>query len=128
MTTATQLLQQQLDEYTIVDAAILANGKVGAQPAHCDIRDQSHLWRDDPPLSGLISLENYTKLLVMRDSLENYNGELEAIELEAGDVLIFHALLIHAGCAYSKTNRRLHFTALGQRSMRSRPINETYVV
>jgi ectoine hydroxylase-related dioxygenase (phytanoyl-CoA dioxygenase family) len=40
-------------------------------------------------------------------SLENYN-ELEAIKLEAGDVLIFHALLIHAGCAYSKTNRRLH--------------------
>ena len=79
-------------------------------------------------VSGLIALENDTKLLVMRDSLENYNGELEAIDLEAGDVLIFHALLIHAGSAYSKTNRRLHFTALGQRSMRSRPINETYVV
>ena len=111
-----------------MDAVILANGKVGAQPAHCDIRDKSHLWCEDPPLSGLIALENGTKLLVMRDSLENYNGELEAIELEAGDVLIFHALLIHAGSAYSKTNRRLHFTALGQRSMRSRPINETYVV
>ena len=47
VTTATQLLQQQLDEYTIVDPAILANGKVAAQPAHCDIRDQSHLWRED---------------------------------------------------------------------------------
>jgi hypothetical protein len=128
VTTATQLLQQQLDEYTIVDPAILANGKVGAQPAHCDIRDQSHLWCEDPPLSGLIALEKDTKLLVMPASLENYNGELETIELEAGDVLIFHALLIHAGSAYSKTNRRLHFTALGHRSWRSRPINETYVV
>jgi hypothetical protein len=128
VTTATQLLQQQLDKYTIVDPAILVNGKVGAQPAHCDIRDQSHLWCEDPPLSGLISHEKDTKLVVMPASLENYSGELETIELEAGDVLIFHALLIHAGSAYSKTNRRLHFTALGQRSLRSRPINETYVV
>ena len=53
VTTARQLLQKQLDEYTIVGPTILANGKVGVQLAHCDIRDQSHLWRDDPPLSGL---------------------------------------------------------------------------
>lgn len=101
VTTATQLLQQQFEQYKVVDAATLANGTVGAQQAHFDVRDQSHLWCEHPPFSGLISLEKDTKLLAMRDGLENYNGELEAPDLEAGDVLIFHALLIHAGSASS---------------------------
>jgi ectoine hydroxylase-related dioxygenase (phytanoyl-CoA dioxygenase family) len=78
-------------------------------------------------LSGITALEDNTLLLVMRDSLESYEGQLEAVALNAGDVLIFHALLVHAGGNYSRTNRRIHFTALSQNGM-SRPINETYVV
>ena len=123
----TELLQQQFDHYNVVDPVIISNGNTAAQPAHCDIKDQSHLWREDPPLSGIIALEDNTLLLVMRNSLESYEGQLEAVALNAGDVLIFHALLVHAGGSYSRTNRRIHFTALSQNGM-SRPINETYVV
>jgi hypothetical protein len=40
----TELLQQQSDQYNVVDPVIISNGKTEAQPAHCDIKDQSHLW------------------------------------------------------------------------------------
>jgi ectoine hydroxylase-related dioxygenase (phytanoyl-CoA dioxygenase family) len=123
----TELLQQQSDQYNVVDPVIISNGKTEAQPAHCDIKDQSHLWREDPPLSGITALEDNTLLLVMRDLLEGYKNQLEMVALNAGDVLIFHALLVHAGGDYSRTNRRIHFTALSRNGM-SRPINETYVV
>jgi hypothetical protein len=120
-------IRQVLDEYVITDACVLANGICGAQPAHCDIRDQSHLWENDPPLSGIVALENGTSLLIMRDSLEDYGGKLEKVVLNAGDVLVFHGLLVHAGSGYTKVNKRIHFTAL-TKSGKSRPINETFVV
>jgi hypothetical protein len=30
------------------------------------------------------------------------------LHLNAGDVVVFNALLVHAGCAYNKQNRRIH--------------------
>ena len=102
-------------------------GICGAQPAHCDIRNQSHLWENDPPLSGIVALENGTSLLILRDSLEDYGGKLEKVVLNAGDVLVFPGLLVHAGSGYMKLNKRIHFTALSK-SSKSRPINETFIV
>jgi hypothetical protein len=105
----------------------ISNGKTEAQPVHCDIRDGSHLWRDDPPLSGIIALEDSTVLLVIPDSLESYECAFETVTLDAGNVLVIYALVVHAGAGYSKATRRMHFTALTP-SCKSRPGNETYVV
>lgn len=123
-----ELLEQELALYTIVDPCIIHNNRVDKQPAHRDIRNQSHLWREFAPLAGIIALQDNTSILVKRNSLEQTGSrELERVQLSAGDVFIMHGLLVHAGDAYTASNLRMHFVALSE-GLKSKPIDETFVV
>ena len=36
------------------------------------------------------------------------SNDMKQIQLNVGEVIIFHPLLIHRGCAYTQENTRLH--------------------
>jgi hypothetical protein len=127
-TWTTDLLVRELGAFNVIDPCILFKNSVKMQPAHRDLRDDSHHWRENVPVAGIIALQDNTTILVRRDALQCDKGRgLERVHLNAGDVLIMHGLCVHAGDEYTRRNTRLHFVGLSDR-LRSRPINETFVV
>lgn len=53
------------------------------------------------PVGVLIALETGTRLNI-------YEPEPSVVEMDKGDVLIFHGGLLHAGAAYERSNTRIH--------------------
>jgi hypothetical protein len=122
-----RVLEEALkSKYKVIEACILNNKKVAAQPAHVDIKDASHLWLEDFPLACIIALQD-TSILVMRNSLQSLEGQLERVSLKRGDVFCMHGLTVHAGDEFEDSNTRLHAVALPEGITRS-PVNETHVI
>jgi hypothetical protein len=81
-----------------VRKTLLGHSNCRQQPQHIDYNDDSEVWELGTlhfRATFVIALEDFTGLMVMRDSLEKHAGMLEEITLTAGDVLCFHSLLVH---------------------------------
>jgi len=55
------------------------------------------------PLSVILSIMDGTKI-----KIKPFNSDVQIINLGVGDVFVFRADLVHAGCAYDKENVRFH--------------------
>lgn len=109
------------------------------QAAHTDyVPDTALLDTNDDtvPLLAVLAIQGGTRLevwpeshsLVRRPRLTRHTPKVvrHTVELDAGDVIVFHGDLIHAGSAYMRHNLRIH-AYLDHPSV-PRPPNRTWVI
>lgn len=110
---------------------LLSEAGCAEQTVHTDF-DPNKKYNDDGiaqgyPLGCLLALESGTKLVVWPGS-NNFDTEKTylrtEVTLNAGDVLLFRADLLHAGAAYDQSNIRVH-CFLDRRAYK-RTENKTY--
>ena len=101
------------------------------QYAHRDWRLEQLLANSENgfPVGILISLQPGGKLHVWPNSLDAMTvsaSDMQTIELEQGDILLFNGALVHAGAGYTETHLRLHCYTQSTQSRQVWPVgNET---
>ncbi|CAN0001391.1 unnamed protein product, partial [Discosporangium mesarthrocarpum] len=64
------------------------------------------------PVSGLLALQSGTKFGLWKhshDADKVYNDEMQVVDLDPGDILMFHGSLVHCGMDYEARNIRVHW-------------------
>jgi hypothetical protein len=119
--------------YIIHDLALLIS-EPGCQdqPAHSDWTEESLSSipnSDEYPMGCLLALEDNTAFNVWPGAScndANISAEMLRVKLNAGDLLLFRADLIHGGASYIQRNIRLHAYLDVRRAKRRK--NETYFI
>lgn len=98
------------------------------QPDHTDYGvDNAARWGIGFPVGGIVCFEEGSNFSTVVGSLDDRTfGERVEIDLQPGDVVLFHGAKVHRGARYMIRNRRLHFYAACRRL--KVPENKTYPV
>eukprot|EP00899_Mesostigma_viride_P027323 jgi/Mesvir1/7776/Mv11719-RA.1 len=129
------------EDYRCIDVTLLYSDPGCARQApHRDFRPEPERWKERFPVSCMLALEDRTRFIAYRsrrtqfpidetdDDLRDVAYPTE-VTLRAGDMLVWHGNLVHAGAAYPKhSNARLFFSAIHVEDDQSISYDETFLV
>lgn len=81
------------------------------QPLHIDYINQTEVWKTEAPVITFTAFENNTHLVVVDNSVArpacDAQQNAKVLTLQAGDMVVAHLMLAHAGAASDCDNMRL---------------------